>query len=383
MFNGAKYKYFSLTKTVVLVPVVTVLSPLEMRVQWLAVATHSVSENIGESAGPVVCCSNSRSRLSRLNGVTLRICVSVGSLWRIDGSSLFVSHGLHKRKVVFAVSGLAFLMIEVVQTALITYELFRSFATNFEDVAAFSDPQVSWFTVPIFSGIVTSIVQIYFAHRISVLSGSRTIGLIVLATTQGSLSIVAGAQARTVGDVSHLQEKTDIGTTMWQAGSTLCDVMIAISMTYFLSRFGTKYKETRVIISRFIRLVIETGSMTATVAVTDLILYLVFPHSNFHIAPALVLAKPYSNTLLVMLNSRMHVSTARDDSTIARHSRWPTLNFIQPTQGTSSQVEDVRGIMSDDLHTSDRLDHRSRDSSPSHRYRAWTNRQCFLCFDEN
>ncbi|KAK0489637.1 hypothetical protein EDD18DRAFT_1110237 [Armillaria luteobubalina] len=141
-------------------------------------------------------------------------------------------------------------MIEVVQTALITYELFRSFATNFEDVAAFSDELVQQFLSSVGS----------------------------LATTQGSLSIVAGAQARTVGDVSHLQEKTDIGTTMWQAGSALCDVMIAISLL-------------------------------ATVAVTDLILYLVFPHSNFHIAPALVLAKPYSNTLLVMLNSRMHVST--------------------------------------------------------------------------
>ncbi len=95
--------------------------------------------------------------------------------------------------------------------------------------------------------------------------------------------------------------------------------------------------------------------LLATVAVTDLVLFLVFPHNNFRITPALVLAKLYSNTLLVMLNSRMHVSTARDDSTIARHSRWPTLNFIQPTQGTSGQVED-RGMTSDDLHMSDRTD---------------------------
>ncbi|KAK0192533.1 hypothetical protein F5146DRAFT_507044 [Armillaria mellea] len=321
-----------------------------MQVQWLAVAARSVPENIEESAGPV------------LLGYVFH-----WGLFGVLTVQVYLYHlAFTKEKAYLRCLVYGIFMIEVVQTALVTYELFRSFATNFGDVAAFSDPQVSWLAVPIFSGIVSGIVQIYFAHRISVLSGSRTIGLIivVLAITQGTSSIVAEVQARTVGDVSHLQEQTDVGTTMWLAGSALCDVMIAISMTYFLSKFDTKYKETQAIISKFIRLTIETGSMTATVAVTDLILFLVFPHNNYHITPALVLAKLYSNTLLVMLNSRMHVSTARDDSTITRHSRWPTLNFIQPTQGTSSQVEDVRGITSDDLRMSDRTDSTGLGSLP-------------------
>ncbi|KAK0203811.1 hypothetical protein DFS33DRAFT_833852 [Desarmillaria ectypa] len=146
---------------------------------------------------------------------------------------------------------------------------------------------------------ISGVVQIYFAHHISALSGSRIIGLIiaVLAVTQGTLSIVAGAQTRTVGDVSHLQERNNFGTTILLAGSTLCDVIIVVSMSYFLPRLDSKYKETKAVISKFIRLTIETGTMTATVAVIDLILFLVFPHKNFHIT-ALVLAKLYSNTSL-------------------------------------------------------------------------------------
>ncbi|KAK0454046.1 uncharacterized protein EV420DRAFT_617008 [Desarmillaria tabescens] len=314
-----------------------------MQGQWVAGAARSVQESIEESAGPILL--GYVFHWGLFGVLTVQVYMYYLAFTKEKASLRCLVYGLFT--------------IEAIQTALITYELFRAFATNYGNIAAFSNPQVSWLAVPIFSGIVSGAVQIYFAHRISILSGSRIIGLIIaiLAVTQGTSSIVAGAQARTVGDVSHLQEKTDVGTTIWLAGSALCDVLIAVSMTYFLSRFDTKYKETQAVISKFIRLTIETGTMTATVAVIDLILFLVFPRKNFHITPALVLAKLYSNTLLVMLNSRMHVSRAREDSTIAQRSQWPTLNFVQSTQRTSIQVEnDRRGIASNDVHMSDHTD---------------------------
>ncbi|KIJ36587.1 hypothetical protein M422DRAFT_124423, partial [Sphaerobolus stellatus SS14] len=98
---------------------------------------------------------------------------------------------------------------------------------------------------------------------------------------------------------------------VWLAGSAACDVTIAISMTYYLSRKETHLKRTSAVINRLIRLTIETGSLTATVAIVDITLYLVFPHQDYHTAPALTLAKLYSNTLLVVFNSRLRIVGGR------------------------------------------------------------------------
>lgn len=44
----------------------------------------------------------------------------------------------------------------------------------------------------------------------------------------------------------------------------------------------------------------------------DLILYLTFPHSVYHACVALVLAKLYSNSLLVLLNAQIRIVGARN-----------------------------------------------------------------------
>ncbi|EEB96118.1 hypothetical protein MPER_04802 [Moniliophthora perniciosa FA553] len=84
-------------------------------------------------------------------------------------------------------------------------------------------------------------------------------------------------------------------------------------MTYVLSRMNGGFQETRDLVRRIIRLTMETGSLTAAVALVDLLLFLVFPNDDFHIVPALTLAKLYSNSLLVVFNSRLRIPHARGD----------------------------------------------------------------------
>ncbi|KAJ8091628.1 hypothetical protein PM082_020862 [Marasmius tenuissimus] len=55
----------------------------------------------------------------------------------------------------------------------------------------------------------------------------------------------------------------------------------------------------------------ETGSLTAVVTSLHLILFVVMPNKNYHIAPDLVLAKLYSNSMMVVFNSRMHIHNSR------------------------------------------------------------------------
>lgn len=49
---------------------------------------------------------------------------------------------------------------------------------------------------------------------------------------------------------------------------------------------------------------VETGLVTTTAAIAELILFLVFQKNNLHMIPALALAKLYTNTLLATFNSR-------------------------------------------------------------------------------
>lgn len=50
----------------------------------------------------------------------------------------------------------------------------------------------------------------------------------------------------------------------------------------------------------------------AAVATVDIILFLSFPHNNYHTTPALTLAKLYTNTLVLIFNSRMRIVGGRD-----------------------------------------------------------------------
>ncbi|KAG8730030.1 hypothetical protein FRC12_020553 [Ceratobasidium sp. 428] len=92
--------------------------------------------------------------------------------------------------------------------------------------------------------------------------------------------------------------------TVWLGGSALCDFIITISMVTFLARASTGFSQTDSVITKLIRMTVETGMVTTTAAITELILYLVYQHNNLHMIPALALAKLYTNTLLATFNSR-------------------------------------------------------------------------------
>ena len=121
----------------------------------------------------------------------------------------------------------------------------------------------------------------------------------------------------------------------------MCDVMIAVSMTFAVSdfvradsdslmtvvfqltRYDTSFRKTADLVNKLIRLTVETGALTATIAVVDLILFLAVPNTDYHITPALILAKLYSNSLLVVLNSRIRISYAGNDTYVSGAS-WNT-----------------------------------------------------------
>jgi len=208
-------------------------------------------------------------------------------------------------------------LLETTQTILCTHDAFNAYAKGYGNLTALGSAQLEWLAVPIFSGIVSCAVQMYYGYRLQLLSGSKPLGLVIaaIALTQGTSAIVQGVQAFFIGNFADLASKAFVSCIIWLAGSATCDVLIAISMTFVLLRKDTQIPQTHAMITRIVRLVVETGCLTALAATIDVTLFLSFKHQSYHACVALTLAKLYSNSLMVIFNSRLRIVDGRNSTT--------------------------------------------------------------------
>ncbi|KAF8886118.1 hypothetical protein BD779DRAFT_1673302 [Infundibulicybe gibba] len=205
-------------------------------------------------------------------------------------------------------------LVETLQTSFVVHDAFDRFGSGFGNLAVFRNNQLEWLGVPIITGIVSCAVQTFFAYRIFILSKSKLLWsmICVIALSQCGAAITQGVQALQVREFSKLQAEAFISCAIWLVGAAVCDIIIAISMSYYLWKSETGFNSTHALFTRLIWLTIGTGSMTAVVETVAIVLFFAFPHNSYYQTPALVLAKLYSNTLLVVFNSRLRIINGRD-----------------------------------------------------------------------
>ncbi|KAJ7233459.1 hypothetical protein C8J57DRAFT_1577653 [Mycena rebaudengoi] len=88
---------------------------------------------------------------------------------------------------------------------------------------------------------------------------------------------------------------------MWLIGSAVADILIAGAMTYLL--LNTVEPGTHHIVKRVVRLIVETNSLTASVAIVGAVPF-AFSKSLYFLCPTSILPELYANTLLLVLNNR-------------------------------------------------------------------------------
>ncbi|KIP12183.1 hypothetical protein PHLGIDRAFT_124345 [Phlebiopsis gigantea 11061_1 CR5-6] len=210
-------------------------------------------------------------------------------------------------------------LLDTAQTFIVTSDVYQTYAKHYGDLDQLSMMHNEWLAVPIFSGIVSCTVQIYYAYRIGHLSGSRMLmgTITTLALLQGTSAVATGIRSVTLS-FKDLEIKLHSSTIIWLAGSAACDVLIAAVMAYLLLRKDVQSIQTRAIISRLVRLVVETGTLTATAATLMLILYVALPHRAYFSTVGAILAKLYANSLLVLFNSRIRIAGSRNWPSHAR-----------------------------------------------------------------
>ncbi|GAB1520650.1 hypothetical protein RhiTH_003733 [Rhizoctonia solani] len=162
-----------------------------------------------------------------------------------------------------------------------------------------------WFNVePVMTVMISSTTQGFFAWRIAKLTGQPWMGwgIALSAFIQFAAGLSSTIGAFIVQDFARFQELKAAVIT-WLGLSALTDVVITCILSWYLHTHRTGFSKTDDIITRLVRLTVQTGLITTLWATTDLILYLGWSH-NLHLFFQLPLCKLYTNSLMSTLNSR-------------------------------------------------------------------------------
>ncbi|KII86723.1 hypothetical protein PLICRDRAFT_93395 [Plicaturopsis crispa FD-325 SS-3] len=136
-------------------------------------------------------------------------------------------------------------------------------------------------TVPVATGLVVLLVQLFFAHRIRILSKTTWIAAIIgiIAVLQFGFSVLTTVSLLIVQQFLRygLVEPVAI---CWIALGLLGDAMIAITLVSFLLRHRTGVLSADSTANKIIRMTIQTGFVTFVAETAGLCLYLTDPSSG-------------------------------------------------------------------------------------------------------
>jgi len=159
-------------------------------------------------------------------------------------------------------------------------------------------------TDPIMTVIISSTVQSFFAWRVARLTGYKWIGIVLVISAFVQLLCGLGTTigCSIVKEFLRFQEFRVV-VIIWLGLSALTDITITGILSWYLHSHRTGFTSTDDIISKLIRMTVQTGLITTVWAVVDLIVYLSFSNS-LHLIFNIPLCKLYTNSLLSTLNSR-------------------------------------------------------------------------------
>ncbi|KAF8999131.1 hypothetical protein BDQ17DRAFT_1361396 [Cyathus striatus] len=211
------------------------------------------------------------------------------------------------------------LAIQTAQTLICTRDAFIIFAKSFGNVVVLDSVHTLWLSYPIMGGIVGWLYQCFSGYRIYQSSVQYKVGagVICLLSTFGMVAaIVFGVHMQKAGAIRFTVSETSnvVWYGLWNAASALCDAFITAIMLYKLLR-KRESEENGLLVNRIIRLLVETGIITAFAAITSIVVFLGYRRtplvSSYFLVPGLILGKLYGITLLAALNSRLEVVGGR------------------------------------------------------------------------
>ncbi|KAJ7250753.1 hypothetical protein C8J57DRAFT_1474861 [Mycena rebaudengoi] len=201
----------------------------------------------------------------------------------------------------------AFLWImDTLQLVLIGHVLYYWVITNYDNPRVLAVSVWSFNIGILITNTIVIIVELFLARRVYIMSSKNKLltGFIVLLSClYYAFELVV--QVRTF----QLQKVALFFKFQWIASVGLAcaataDLIIAISLSIYLSRARTGIKTTDSMVNKLILYAMNTGLLTSIIVLIDMICFLVMPKNLIHIAFNIVVGKLYTNSLLATLNFR-------------------------------------------------------------------------------
>jgi len=218
----------------------------------------------------------------------------------------FPKDGMHFKLLIVLV-----FIAEILQTVSDTRNTIRVFGAGWGNYGMLDEVGWSWFSVPIIGATIACAGQIFFAWRIYIISRSLVIPVLIAVITSFQLGagLWTGVEISRAGRFSLLQYDYFKQPVAWLSATAACDLIIVASTCFYLlkSRRRGFQRSTDRMVSRIITLTVETGVLCCLFALADLALYVKYRGNNYHLAVCIELSKVYSNSIMIILNSRAHI----------------------------------------------------------------------------
>jgi hypothetical protein len=206
-------------------------------------------------------------------------------------------------------------LAELLQTLGDSRDTIRMFGAGWGNPEFLDKVGWAWFSVPVLGSAIAAAGQMFFAWRIYIISNKGLLAPCVIAivtAVQLGAGIWSGVEISRAGKFSVLQFDRFRSPVVWLAATALSDFLIVAGTSFYVlkGRQPGFRRGTDAVIFRIIRVTVETGLVCALFALIDLSMYVSFKGNNYHLAVCIWLSKVYSNSILVILNSRASIAHA-------------------------------------------------------------------------
>ncbi|KAJ7200562.1 hypothetical protein GGX14DRAFT_466417 [Mycena pura] len=237
-----------------------------------------------------------------------------------------------------------FVMIaDVLQTLGNSRDAFRGFGSGWGDFNALDEVGWAWLSVPVLGSTVACAGQLFFAWRIKIIADSLYIPAVIALMTvfQFGAGIWTGVDIMRAKRFSLLHGLKP--PQAWLAATAASDVVIVVAMVVYILKKRTQgfSASMEVSIKRIVKVTVETGFLCAVFALVTLYLFVAYDGNNYHLGTCIWLSKLYSNSILLILNSRARIERRTADSTAS-----VSVDVVCHTNGNPSGISALQFAVS-------------------------------------
>jgi len=232
---------------------------------------------------------------------------------------------------------LAIFLVDTASVVLSTMASYYYLVQSYDDVFMLVEANVGIIAYPATTALIAFLVRSVYAWRIRVMTKNTCLAMFIWFFA--FLVFMAGVGV-TVG-IKWVQEllllyEIRVICVIWSFGSLTLDSFITCVLFWYLPKLRTGFSVVDDVLTRFLRVSLQTGAFTAMTVTGTTVAYLASPNSTIYLGLLFVTSKLYGNSLMATFT--MRDSWGLSDRTVARYPI-PGATAEETTQKDMNEIE--------------------------------------------